>query len=421
MKIAVIGGGSTYTPELIEGFISRFEELPVKELSLQDIDEKRLSIVGNFAKRMVSFAKVPIKVILTLDREESLKGADFIITQIRVGGQAGRHRDILLGLDNDMVGQETTGVGGFAKALRTIPVMMEICRDIERLSPNAFLINFTNPSGIITEAILKYSKVHCIGLCNIPVDLTMEIAKFLNIEPNRITLDYVGLNHLSWVKKVLIDGQDIMGQIVEFALSEEGPKNIPELEFPVKFLSCLRMIPSDYLKYYYLTEEMVVKLKSKPKTRAQEVMEIEEKLLEIYQNPGIATKPKLLEERGGAYYSTAAVNLISSIFNDKKDVQIVNVQNNFSIAELPSEAVVEVPCTIDRMGAHPHKCDKLPPEIRGLMQVVKAYEELTIEAAVHKSYRSALLALSVHPLVRSVNKAIKILDEINSIWNLNLK
>lgn len=406
LKIAVIGGGSTYTPELIEGFIKKEKELPVKEISLMDIDEKRLKIVGNFAKRMVA-KKTKIKINLTNSQREAIKDSSYIITQFRVGQMKARDNDIKISNKYKVIGQETTGVGGFAKALRTIPVILNICRDIEELTPNSFLINFTNPSGIITETVSKYSKVKVIGLCNIPIGILKEICKIIKSSPEDISLDYVGLNHLNWLRKIFHKGEDITEKII-YKLRTPFDKSL---------IKKLKMIPCGYLNYYYNTDKILKDQLSSKKNRAQAVMEIEKKLLKIYQNQRIVEKPKLLEKRGGAYYSEAAVNLISAIYNDKNEVHIVDVKNSGAISELSDNVVVEVPSTINKDGAHPLKMKKLEPEIRGLIQLIKTYEELTVECGVKGNLDYGFLALLVHPLapknIITLNKLMKELVKIN--------
>jgi 6-phospho-beta-glucosidase len=329
-----------------------------------------------------------------------------------------RDQDIRLGLRHNVVGQETTGVGGFAKALRTIPVTLSICRDMKELCPDAWLINFTNPSGLVTEAVVKHGDgVRAIGLCNVPIGMQMWIAQALHIDPSRVRLDYVGLNHLSWVRHVHIGPLDLMGMAVDNVARIQAmiAERTDEKVFDPAVVKALRMFPSPYLRYYYNTQEMVAEEKNAPKNRAEVVMEIEAELLKLYQDPKLTTKPKELEKRGGAYYSVAAVNLMSSIFNSKGDVQIVNTRNGTCILDLPENVVVEVPCTIDRDGAHPLPVGHVEIAIRGLLQVVKAYEELAIEAAVSGDKRIAYQALLAHPLVGKAHLATVLLNELLEI------
>ncbi|EGD52132.1 glycoside hydrolase family 4 [Thermoanaerobacter ethanolicus JW 200] len=419
LKIAVIGGGSSYTPELIEGFIKRYNELPVKDLYLVDIEEgkEKLEIVGGLAKRMVEKAGIGINIHLTLDRREAIKGADFVVTQFRVGGIDARIRDEKIPLKYDVIGQETTGPGGFAKAQRTIPVILDICRDIEELAPNAWLINFTNPSGVITETVLKHTNVKAIGLCNVPIGMVYGVAQLLNVDPTRIYINFAGLNHLVWGTHVYLDGIEKTDKLIDTYATAKSltMKNIPELPWDPEFIKSLGMYPCPYHRYYYLTDQMLEEQKREVATvgtRGEVVKKLEQELFELYKDPNLNIKPPQLEKRGGAHYSDAACSLISSIYNDKKDIHVVNVRNNATIADLPDNVVIETNAIIDRNGAHPINIGHVPAKIRGLMQAVKAYEELTIEAGVKGDYYTALQALTIHPLVPSATVAKKILDDI---------
>jgi len=419
MKIAVIGGGSTYTPELMEGLIEDGPALGLGEVWLMDIDEGRLDIVGDFCRRMVAHAGAGFKVETTTESGAALDGAAFVLTQVRVGGQQGRHKDIQLGLGHDLVGQETTGVGGFAKALRTVPVILDICRQMDSLCPQAWLINFTNPSGLVTEAILKHGRPRAMGLCNNPINLRMDVAGHLGVEPQRVDLDYVGLNHLSWVRRVLVDGKDVLPQAIEELTGAGRPANFPEeLDYPEGFIRSLGMIPSSYLRYFYQTRKAIAELKAKPRSRAEEVMAIEKDLLESYVDPALVEKPASLQKRGGAYYSRAALDLILAIHTDAAERHVVNVQNSGALACLPDDCSVEIPASIDAAGAHVEPLEDPPPEIRGLMQHVKAYEELAVEAAVTRSRRLAVLTLVTHPLVADVELAIELVDEIAAVHGI---
>jgi len=409
LRICVIGGGSTYTPELIEGFIEEEKALPIEKIALMDINPQRLEIVGGLAGRMLKAAGSEIELQLSTDRREALEGANFVITQIRVGGMQARIRDERIPLKYGVVGQETTGPGGFAKALRTIPVMLDIAADIAQMAPGAWLINFTNPSGIITEAVSKYTDLRVIGLCNGPIGALRGIAAELGVEPERVSLDYVGLNHLSWIRGVYLDGRDVTDQVMEKAVARaregEGP-------FAPELLEMLWMLPSYYLNYYYNTDRVVAEMQAAGKTRGEVVLEVEGDLLEMYKDPTLVTKPKLLERRGGAYYSKVAVALIHALAADTGEVQIVNTLNRGAIPDLPREVVVEVPCVIDGQGAHPLTTDPLPECIRGLVQAVKAYEELTVKAGAEGDERAALQALNAHPLVPSFAVAQQLWTDI---------
>ncbi|KPV44483.1 diacetylchitobiose-6-phosphate hydrolase [Alicyclobacillus ferrooxydans] len=420
MKIAVIGGGSSYTPELMEGFIYHIATLPVREVWLVDIEagREKLSVVGALAKRMIEKAGVQIDLHQTLDRREAIEGADFVLTQLRVGLLDARARDERIPLRYHCIGQETTGAGGFAKALRTVPVILDICQDMRELAPKAMLLNFTNPAGLVTEAVIKYGGVKAIGLCNLPIGMRMNIANTLGVGLERIDTEMVGINHLNWTTRVFLDGDDITSEFLDRYLSEQGmtPANIPDLQWDAELLQTIGAIPCGYLRYYYMPDEMLAEEQEAARTtgtRAEVVKKVEAELFDLYRDPNLAIKPKQLEQRGGAYYSEAAVRLMDSIYNNTKDIQTVNVRNGKTLPYLPEDASVEVNCVIGRDGAIP-----LPPTVplaassRGLLQVVKAYESLAVEAAVHGDRAAALEALTVHPLVPSVAAAKQLLHDI---------
>ena len=421
VKIATIGGGSSYTPELVEGLIKRYDELPVRELWLVDIEEgkEKLEIVGNLARRMVKKANIPMEIHLTLDRKEALKGADFVTTQLRVGLLDARIKDERIPLKYGMIGQETNGAGGFFKALRTIPVLMEIAEEMEQLCPDAWLINFTNPAGMVTEALLKYSKhKKVIGVCNVPINMKITIAKLLNVPVNQLHLIFAGLNHLSFVLDVFVDGKSRLSEVIELITDPEhqiNMKNIIPLPWEKDFIKALGIIPSPYLRYYYKTKEILEKELEefkKGKTRAEVVKELEKNLFELYKDPNLDIKPPQLEKRGGAYYSDVACDLIASLYNDKRDIQTLNVRNDGAISNLPNDVVVEVNCLVTKQGPIPLAVGKLPTPVYGLVQQIKSYEITAIDAAVTGSYEKALLALCINPLITNDVDAKNMLDEM---------
>ncbi|MGH2316466.1 6-phospho-beta-glucosidase [Planococcus sp. SE5232] len=420
IKIVTIGGGSSYTPELVEGFINRYPELPVRELWLVDIPEGRekLEIVSALARRMVEKAGVPIEIRTTLDRREALPGADFVTTQIRVGHLEARAKDERIPLKYGVIGQETNGPGGLLKGLRTIPVILEICRDIEELCPDAWFINFSNPAGMVTEAILRYSGItKTIGLCNVPIGMHMAVAEMLGVEKNRIHIDFAGLNHMVYGLEVYLDGKAVMGEVLDKLAS--GPsmtmKNIVDVGWEKDFIKALNLLPCPYHRYYYQTEKMLAQeqrdLQEKG-TRAEVVQKLEKELFTLYSDENLAVKPKQLEERGGAFYSDAACNLINSIYNNKQDIQVVNVRNNGAISSLPADSAVEVSCIITNEGPKPIAMGDMPVAVSGLVQQIKSFERLAAEAAVTGDYPTALLAMTINPLVPSDSLAKKILDEM---------
>jgi len=416
LKIAVIGGGSSYTPEIIEGFIKHYEELPIREIWLVDIEEgkHKLDIVGNLAKRMIDKSGLPIDVHLTFDRRRAIEGADFISTQMRVGLLEARKWDEHIPNLHGVIGQETTGPGGMMKALRTIPVLLNICRDIEELSPNAWLLNFTNPAGMVTEAINHYSKVKSIGLCNAPIGLQKWLSSKYDTPMNRIYTEFVGLNHLHWVTRVEVAGLNKLDELLD-KRSEYSGKNVPASEWDPEFLKGLGGLPSYYLKYFYMTDVMLaeqLESLSKNGTRAEVVKRVEDELFQLYSDPNLQEKPKQLEQRGGAFYSEAAVNLMNSLYNDRRDIQTLNVLNGKILDFLPPDASIEVNCVVTSQGPLPLPVTRVPEQAKGLIHAVKTYERLTIEAALTGDREVALQAMASHPLVPSVNVAKKLLDEM---------
>ncbi|QCX33907.1 6-phospho-beta-glucosidase [Caloramator sp. E03] len=422
IKIVTIGGGSSYTPELVEGFIKRYEELPVRELWLVDIEEgkEKLEIVSNLARRMVKKAGVPINIYTTLNRREALSGADFVTTQIRVGLLDARIKDERIPLSHGYIGQETNGAGGMFKGLRTIPVILDIDKDMAELCPDAWLINFANPSGMVTEAVLRYGRKNkkVIGLCNVPIGMEMTIAKGLGVEHSRIRIDFAGLNHMVFGLKVYLDGKDITEEIINrMANGEIGPsvKNIKDIEWSKEFVKGLGVIPCPYHRYYFQKKTMLdneLEEFSKGETRSEVVKRLEDELFELYKDPNLEVKPPQLEKRGGAYYSDAACRLISSIYNDKRDIQPVNTMNNGAIAGIPAESAVEVSCVITKEGPKPITIGELPVAVNGLVQQIKSFERLTIEAAITGDYNKALVAMTINPLVQSERMAKVLLDEL---------
>ncbi len=421
IKIVTIGGGSSYTPELVEGFIKRYNELPVRELWLVDIEsgKEKLDIVGKLAKRMVKKAGVPMEIHLTLDRREALKDADFVTTQLRVGLLDARIKDERIPLSHGVIGQETNGAGGMFKALRTIPVILDIDKDMSELCPNAWLINFTNPAGMVTEALLRYGKnKKVIGLCNVPIGMEKAVADMLEVDHNRITMDFMGLNHMVFGREIYLDGEKITDKVVDsLAEGKLGSivKNIQDLEWNPEFIKALRMMPCPYHRYYFQTADMLeeeLKEFSNGETRAEVVKRLENDLFELYKDENLDIKPPQLEKRGGAYYSDAACRLINSIYNNKGDVQPVNTKNNGAIEGIDSDSAVEISCIITKDGPKPIAMGKLPVSVNGLVQTIKSFERLVVEAAVEGDYHKALLALTINPLIPSEKMAKILLDEL---------
>ena len=419
LKVVTIGGGSSYTPELIEGFIKRHDELPITELWLVDIEEgkEKLDIVGNLARRMVEKAGVPMTIHLTLNRREAFPGADFVTTQFRVGLLDARIKDERIPAKYGLIGQETNGAGGVFKALRTVPVIFDIIKDMKELCDQAWLINFTNPAGVVSEAVFRYCDFErYIGVCNVPINMTMHFAEQLNVKPSDLVPIFGGLNHLSFVFNLYHRKKDRLQEI--FTLMKEKQmtmNNIDPLAWSYDFIRELNAYPSPYLKYYYFYEEMFKKFLAsyeKHETRAELVKDIETALFKKYQDPHLKEKPEELSKRGGAYYSDVACSVISSIVNDKRDYQVVNTVNNGHITDLPDGCAIEITCRITKDGPIPVHIGKLPVQVRGLIQSVKAYEELLADAIYEKNLGKALLALQIHPLTHSSIQAKKAFDEL---------
>jgi 6-phospho-beta-glucosidase len=408
VKIAVIGGGSTYTPELIEGFARRDDVLSGVELVLHDIAADRLAVVGGLARRILAAQGSSHRLVTTTSLDEAVDAADAVLVQLRVGGQHARLIDETLPGRFGLLGQETTGPGGFAKALRTVPVVLNIAEVVaQRAQSDAWIVDFTNPVGIVTRALLDQD-YRALGLCNVAIGFQRRFAARFGVAADEVQLDHVGLNHLSWIRQVRVDGVDRMPDLLDTPAAEELAGAI---RVPADLLRTLGAIPSYYLHYFYCTDRAIAEQASGPH-RAEEVLQIERTLLAMYANPALDHKPALLEQRGGAYYSEAAAALVTSLLTGDRAHHYVNVRNNGSVAGLPDDAVVEVPATVDRAGAHPVPIAPLAPELLGLVQAVTAYEVLTIQAARTGDRRVAVRALLANPLVRQWDRAVPLLDAL---------
>ena len=407
MKLAVIGGGSTYTPELADG-IARLQ-LPVDELALVDPDVDRLAAVSAVSRRIMARLGSPATVRWTTSLDEGADGADALLIQLRVGGQATRHRDETWPLDCGCVGQETTGAGGFAKALRTVPVVLDIAeRAVVRAAPGAHIIDFTNPVGIVTRA-LRTAGYRAIGLCNVAIGLQRKSARMLGVAPETVQLGHVGLNHLTWERSVTVDGKDVLPGLLAAHLDEIAA----EIAMPADVLSRLGMIPSYYLRYYYAHDEVVASLRQPGKrTRAEIVADLEAELLTMYRDPALAVKPAILAQRGGAFYSEAAVDLLVALTSSSDLPLVVNTTNNGTLPFLPDDAVIEVPAAISPDGASPLPVDPVEPLLRGLISHTYAYEELALDAALHGGRDRVYNALLAHPLVGQYDQAECLTDKL---------
>jgi 6-phospho-beta-glucosidase len=401
MKIAVVGGGSTYTPELVSG-LSR---LSVDQFVLHDIDPERREVVGAMAARMLAKQGYVGGLVVTDDLDTAVDGADFVLIQIRVGSQDARLRDETFPLPCGCIGQETTGAGGFAKALRTVPVVLEIAARVrERAQPGAWIVDFTNPVGIVTRALLNAGH-RPVGLCNVAITLQRSIALLLDVTPSRVLVDQVGLNHLTWVRAVQLDGHDVLAEL----LDAHGEAVADEVGLPLRLLEELGAIPSYYLKYFY-EHDTVLREQLTGTPRAATVGEIERELIELYRDPTLDEKPALLERRGGAFYSEAALGLISSLQRGTGDIHVVDVRNNGTLCGLADDDVVEVPARILANAALPLEQEPLAPELLGLVQHVAAYERLAVRAALSGDPADARKALLVHPLIGQWDIASELIE-----------
>ena len=420
LKIATIGGGSSYTPELMEGFIKRYEELPIKEIWLVDVEagREKQEIVGAMAQRMWDASPYDVKVHTTLDREEALRDADFVTTQFRVGQLNARVKDERIPFSYGLLGQETNGAGGMFKAFRTIPVILEVVEDMKRLCPNAWLINFANPSGMVTEAVLRYGKWdRVIGLCNVPVMAKMTEAIMLDRPVEDLIYKFAGVNHFHWHKVADKAGNDVTPLVIDKLYQEDNglPKNIHGVPFYREQLDEMNMIPCGYHQYYYRAEEMLahgLEEYATVGTRAEQVKALEAELFELYKDPALNYKPKQLEERGGAYYSDAACETIASIYANKNTEIVVSTRNDGAVPDLPADCAVEVTAYLGAQGARNVAFGPLPTAERGWLQVMKAMELLTIEAAVTGNYALALQAFTINPLIPSGATAKQVMDEL---------
>jgi 6-phospho-beta-glucosidase len=407
MKVAVVGGGSTYTPELVDGVARLAGPAAVTELVLVDPDESRLAAVGPVSARIMGRYGHPARVRWTTGLDDGLAGAGAVLLQLRVGGQAARHRDETWPLECGCVGQETTGAGGLAKALRTVPLVLEIAERARlRAAPDAWIIDFTNPVGIVTRALLDAGH-RAVGLCNVAIGFQRLFARLLGVEPGRVTLDHVGLNHLTWERAALVDGTDRLPELI----AGHGAEIAEHTGLPASVLADLGAVPSYYLRYFWAHDAVVREERNRP-TRAQEVARLERELLAMYADPALDTKPDLLGERGGAFYSEAAVALLAALVSDAGDTQVVNVRNAGTLDFLPDDAVIEVPAVIGAAGPRPVPLAPLPPLMRGLVAHVSAYEELAVDAARRGGRDRVRAALLAHPLVGQLELADGLTDRL---------
>lgn len=423
MKLAIIGGGSSYTPELVDGLFARLDAIPVTEVCMMDPNSERLAITAGLAERMSASHGTPFTIHQTDNLDEAVAGSRYVVTQLRVGGIQARIKDEKLGMRHGIIGQETTGVGGFACALRTIPEVLKVARAMERGAPDGFLINFTNPSGIVTEAIVKHSGVRSVGLCNVPIGMVMDVVKHFQCAMEEVKLDYVGLNHLSWVRRYFIGGRDVTSEamriFLEHADEEWEEKDIREPMLMA--MERLHMFCNYYLQYFYATDAVMAQLRAQERTRGEEIVGIERTLFEKYARDDLHEKPEELSQRGGAHYSTAAFHLISAIENNTGNTQVVCCSNKGAVPGFDDDAVLEIPAEVGEDGARACPQEAPASEIRGLMQCIKAYESLTVEAAVAGDREKAFQAMLMHPLMPGALGCDALLGELLEINRSHLQ
>lgn len=425
LKVVTIGGGSSYTPELVDGFIKRYAELPIDELWLVDIAEgqEKLDIIFDLCQRMITKAGIPMTLHKTLDRRAALQGASFVTTQLRVGQLQAREKDERIPLSHGLLGQETNGAGGLFKGLRTIPVIFDIIRDVEEICPDAWLINFTNPAGMVTEAVHRHTQFRrFIGVCNIPVGMQMFVRDALKVRAeDALSIDIFGLNHLVFIGDVLVNGVSRFDELLEGVIdgsltSSSSVKNIFDLPFDASLMRGLRLLPCSYLRYYFKEKEMLgIEMGEfyKGGARAQVVQQVEKTLFELYQNPELDEKPKELELRGGAYYSDAACEVISAIHNDKRSEQYVIVPHHGHVTNIPADWTVEMTCLVGRDGAIPHpRLTRFDDKTNGLIHLIKSFEIAASQAALSGSFDDLLLAMNLNPLIHSDNEAKTVAREL---------
>ncbi|WP_374007330.1 6-phospho-beta-glucosidase [Leifsonia sp. LS-T14] len=409
MKLTVVGGGSTYTPELIDGFARLRDVLPIEELWLVDPDPERLRLVGGMSQRMFRAAGHTGRVVPTSDLVAGVADADVVLLQLRVGGQAARHGDETWPHECGCIGQETTGPGGFAKALRTVPVVLRVAEEVRKhAKPDAWIVDFTNPVGIVTRALLQEGH-RAVGLCNVAIGFQRRFAALLEVTPGQVQLGHMGLNHLTWERSVRVTDatgtRDALPELLDSRLEQLAG----EVDLPASLLRLLGDVPSYYLRYYYAHDEVLREQLDSP-TRAEAVQRVERELLELYGDPAVDTKPEQLAQRGGAFYSEAAVDLIASLTGDRGDVQVVNLRNDGALPFLPDDHVIEVPATVDARGVTALPIDPLPADHAGLIAHVAGYERLALDAAVHGGRDRVLRAMLAHPLVGQYDRAERLTD-----------
>ncbi|MFH9859312.1 6-phospho-beta-glucosidase [Streptomyces sp. NPDC017202] len=437
MRLTILGGGGFRVPLVYGALLTDRAEGRVTEVVLHDLDDSRLSAVARVLAEQASTVTGAPTVTTTTDLDEALRGADFVFSAIRVGGLEGRADDERVALAEGVLGQETVGAGGIAYGLRTLPVASDIARRVARLAPDAWVINFTNPAGLVTEAMSRHLGDRVIGICDSPVGLGRRIARVLGADPGEAFIDYVGLNHLGWVRGLRIAGRDELPRLLAdpglLGSFEEGKL------FGVDWLRSLGAIPNEYLHYYYFNREAVQAYQRADQTRGAFLRDQQARFYEETRRPDVsalAVWDRTRAEREATYmaenretagagerdaddlsggYEKVALALMRAIARDERTTLILNVRNRGTLSVLDGDAVVEVPCLVDANGAHPVAAAPLPEHATGLVCAVKAVEREVLAAAASGSRAGAVKAFALHPLVDSVNVARRLVEGYTAV------
>jgi 6-phospho-beta-glucosidase len=425
--VSIIGGGGVRTPLLIHGLLRSQSLLNIGTLKLFDVDRKRADLMAGLGREIARILDADVPIDARDSIESTVEGSDFVLSSLRIGGMAARARDERIAIDQGLAGQETTGPGGVAMALRTIPVALEHARVVEGLAPHAWFINFTNPAGLITQALQHHTKLRVIGICDTPAELVHKISQALREAPADVQCDYAGLNHLGWVRRVLVRGQDVTARLLadEHALRQLYHADL----FDPLLIRTLQLIPSEYLFFYYSQRKAYENQVTAGASRGEELMRLNGDLFSQLQSESprdaLGTYRRYLMKRNASYlrleaeagtgfqthrdepdpfdaptgYHKIAVEVMMGLVSKQPRTVIVNVRNGSSVEDLRADDIVEVPCQISMEGVKPSQVGTLPESVRGLVLAVKAYERSAIRAAVEKSWPMALLAMLEYPII----------------------
>lgn len=450
MKLTLIGGGGVRSPLFVGSTLRRAERIGLREICLMDVDESKLGLIGGLCQQLVQRAGEPVRLTQTADPRKALEGARYVVTSIRVGAEPGRVLDERIALENGVLGQETTGPGGFAMALRSIPAVVEYARILEEVSPGAWIFNFTNPAGLVTQALRDLGFQRTIGICDSANGAQHAIARWLGVDPQRLRPEVFGLNHLSWTRRVLLDGEDVLPQALrdrEFLATTRMNIFDPEL------IEHIGMWLNEYLYYYYYAEHALDSIRGEERTRGEEVLKLNHRLLEqlhellqkdepqkalaLYESyearrsstymhyarpdaptpeaageisaANLPSEAREIERQEG--YAGVALDIIEALETGKPVYTALNVPNEGKIRCMRPDDVVEISCVIEQGEVRPLPVGDIPEHQELLMRVVKQYERLTVEAVLRRSRETAVWALMAHPLVLSYSRARRLVDQ----------